>query len=157
MRLKTDQINYILAGGFITSFVLHLVIYLELYLPHSWVILIMTSGIILSWLYSSRIMRHHKSEYPGGNPWVDLFSLIPVWLKYFTYMVIVYSFVNFISSLSFKSGGGYIDSNVSAIKLRGLSGFWLAFYAIGFSLGLGSVIRDKNKIENIGPGEETES
>ncbi|MGD9899246.1 MAG: hypothetical protein AB7T22_08990 [Calditrichaceae bacterium] len=156
MRLRTDQINYILAVGFIASLLLHIFIYLGLYLPHNWVVIIMTSGIILSWLYSSRIMRQHKSEYPEGNPWVDVLNLIPVWLKYFTYMIIVYSFINFISSMSFSSGGGYINTDVSAVKIRGLSGFWLAFYAIGFSLGIGSVIHNKNKIENIGSGEKTE-
>lgn len=154
MKLKDHHINYIFGMGFIASLVFHIFIYLEVYLPQNWIIITMTSGIILSWLYSSRTMRQHKNASPESNPWVDLFGNVPVWLKYFTYMVIVYSVVNFISSMSFKSGSGYINTNVSAVKLRGLSGFWLAFYATGFSLGIGSVIYEKNKFENIDSGEE---
>jgi len=55
-----------------------------------------------------------------------------------------YAVLNFALMMSFGSSNNYLNFEVSQSKLRGLSGFWMAFYALGLVFGYALNIHLKN-------------
>ncbi len=113
------------------SFVLHLLIVLKIYHPGNIVIMPLTIGMVFGRLYTSGTIRDFLSEnnYTFGN----LLQKIPSVLKYILGFVFLYSVFNFFYTFSVHQGEGWVDFNLDHNKLRGISGFWILFYMIGFT------------------------
>lgn len=124
-------------AGFVLSLAIHLLTVTQVYLVPNFIIFVLTAGILMVWLSSSRLLKNMQSDHDMINAWKWVFSSAAAWLKYLTVFFIAYAVVNFAMSVSTQPAGGYIDLDVSQQKLRGLSGFWLAFYALGFLIGRG--------------------
>ena len=122
---------YLFSSAVLISFVLHLVIVLKIYHPGNIIIMPLTIGMVFCWLYASGSIRDYLSEnnYTFGN----LLQKIPSVLKYILGFVLLYSIFNFLYTFSAQQGEGWVDFNLDHNKLRGISGFWILFYMIGFS------------------------
>ena len=131
------------ACGFLLAFTLHLLVVLFIWYPGITVSLPMSAGMILAWLYVSsflksipakeRLQFFKKSEYFSAP------------LKYFVYFFFIYALINFIISLNPESGEGWFDLDPGHEKLRGLSGFWLAFYSLAFVLAFSQFKKSRSK------------
>jgi len=135
MNISPIQLIILSIAGLLISLAIHLLTVLNIYLVSNTIIMILTAGVLIVWLQSSRNLKQLYKSNSGLHPWKAAFKLCPVWAKYLTYFIIIYAIFNFALSMSFKSEGGYIDLTVSQSKLRGLSGFWMAFYTIGLAFG----------------------
>jgi len=134
--VRPGSLKYYALAGFILSLVIHILTVSQVYLVSNLLSMIMTTGILIIWLQSSKELKLLHTIAPDHNLWTYTFGLVPVWLKYGVYFFILYAIFNFIFSAETEPGSGYFNFTVSQPKLRGLSGFWLAFYALGFAVGL---------------------
>jgi len=132
MNIPVKYLMFVSLAGFVLSLLIHLVTWANLYLISNFTVMIFTAGILIVWLQSSHIIREMNSHDRHPNPWRHIFALCPLWLKYITFFLIVYGVLNFILSAEFNGGNRWIDLQVSRYKIRGISGIWMAFYAIGF-------------------------
>ncbi|MEJ2546101.1 MAG: hypothetical protein P8Y99_18715 [Calditrichaceae bacterium] len=117
------------------SLIIHLIASFDWYQVSNTVIMILTAGILMVWLQSSKNLKVLHKGYPDQHPWKTVFTLCPEWTKYLLYFFIIYAVLNFSLMMSFGSGDEYLDFTVSQNKLSGLSGFWMAFYVFGLLLG----------------------
>ena len=146
MNISSKQLILISAMGFVLSLAIHLLVAFDLYLVPNMIIMILTAGILLVWLQSSKNLKVMHKSHPDQHPWKTVFNLCPDWAKYLLYFFIVYAILNFTLTLSFGSGDEYVNFDVSQSKLRGISGFWMAFYALGLIFGYVLNIHLKNSI-----------
>jgi len=143
MHLNAKQLFWVALSGMLISLTVHLLTVLNIFLAPSAVTISLTIGILLVWLQSSRQIKLFLAEDNERNPWKSAFALCPSWVKYVTYFFAVYAFINFAISAEIDHTAAYINLNVSQPRLRGLSGFWLAFYALGLSIGYAGWKREK--------------
>jgi hypothetical protein len=135
MNLSVRHLMIVSIAGFFISLIVHILAVLNIYAPPNFVTILLTAGIIIIWLESSKNVKRVFRQNEAVNPWKNAFAVCPARIKYLTCFLILYAFINFVFIMSFKSGEGYIDASISFQKLRGISGFWLAFYALGLSVG----------------------
>ena len=142
-HLSGKQLVVISAVGMVLSLTFHLLTVLNIYLMPNSIILILSIGMLFAWFQSSRQIRIFKEDDDQNNPWRKAWSFCPLWIKYMTYFFALYSLLNFVVSLEPDQTLGYINTSVSQAKLRGISGFWLAFYMFVVSIGYAAIQRDK--------------
>ena len=135
MNLSVRHLMIVSIAGFFISLIVHILAVLNIYTPPNFVTILLTAGIIIVWLESSKNVRRVFKQNEAVNPWKKAFAVCPVPIKYLTCFLILYALINFGFIRSFKGGEGYIDASISFQKVRGISGFWLAFYALGLSIG----------------------
>lgn len=135
MNIPVKYLMWASLGGFVLSLLIHFLTWANLYLVSNFTVMVFTAGILIVWLQSSRTVKEIEPDEVHGNSWSRLFSLCPAWLKYLTFFLIIYGVLNFILSAEFHSGNRWIDLQVSRNKVRGISGIWMAFYAVGFVVG----------------------
>ena len=135
MNISPIQLILLSAFGFMLSLVIHLLALLNLYLVPNTAIMILTAGILLVWLQSSKNLKILHQAYPDQHPWKTVFNICPEWVKYILYFFIIYAILNFALMMSFGSGDKYLNFDISHSKLRGLSGFWMVFYVLGLIFG----------------------
>ena len=133
MNLSSTAMIILSAFGLLISIGIHLLAVLNIYLVPNSVIFVLTAGALLAWLQSSRNMKTLHLANTDLHPWKAAFKSCPPWLKYLTYFLFIYALFNFAMVMSFKGGDGYLNFVISQKKLRGLSGFWIAFYGLGLS------------------------
>lgn len=150
MNLSSTAMIILTAAGLLISIGIHLLAVLNIYLVPNPVIFALTAGALLAWLQSSRNMKTLYQAHPDLHPWKAAFQSCPTWLKYLTYFLFIYALFNFAMIMSFKGGEGYLNFVISQKKLRGLSGFWIAF----FGLGLSSTMALRSDEENIPSGKD---
>ncbi len=117
---------------FLISVGLHLGVAFSFYYPGSLVVGPLTAGMFLAWLFSSRLIAAIIRATPDdASPFAYLGSLIDPLYKYPLIFILLYALSNFFMSLSpAPAGSGLFDLNITPQKLRGLSGFWIFFYAL---------------------------
>lgn len=135
MNLSVRHLMIVSTAGFFVSLIVHVLAVLNIYAPPNFVTILLTAGIIIIWLESSKNVKRVFKQNEAVNPWTNAFAVCPAPIKYLTCFLILYAFINFGFIMSFKGGEGYIDASISFQKVRGISGFWLAFYALGLSVG----------------------
>jgi hypothetical protein len=149
MNISPKQLIILSVIGFVTSLVIHLIAIFDWYQISNTIIMILTAGILLVWLQSSKNLRVLHKAYPDHHPWKSVFTFCPEWAKYLLYFFILYAVLNFALIMSFGSGDNYLDFTVSQGKLSGLSGFWMVFYVLGLILGFALKIHyNKTKIQS---------
>jgi hypothetical protein len=119
--------------AFLTSFVIHLLIVLSVYYPDTTISIVLSAGMFFSWLFVSTTLK----DFSGENKDFDFKSFLkrlPPSLKNLLIFFALYAFINFVITLSFDSGSGWVDFDLGHGKLRGISGFWLFFYLLAFSV-----------------------
>ncbi len=116
----------------LVSLGLHLGVAFRLCFPGPFLVFPLTAGLFFAWLYSSRIISDTIRRAPENeSPFAFLASFIPAGLKYPLIFLLLYALSNFFMSLApASSGGGLFDLTIDPHKLRGLSGFWMFFYAL---------------------------
>ena len=144
MSISSKQLIIVSAIGFVLSFIIHLSAILNLYQVSNTVIMILTAGILIVWLQSSKNLKAMHKSHPDQHPWKTVFNLCPEWAKYLLYFFIIYAIINFALTMSFGRSDSYVNFDISQNKLRGLSGFWLAFYSLGMIFGYALNIHLKN-------------
>lgn len=144
MNISPRQLIIISAIGFGISLVVHLLAVFDLYLVPNTVIMVLTAGILIVWLQSSKNLKAMHKSHPDQHPWKTVFNLCPEWAKYLLYFFIIYAIINFALTMSFGRSDSYANFDISQNKLRGLSGFWLAFYSLGMIFGYALNIHLKN-------------
>ena len=127
--MSKDPLLFLIA--FCVALILHLLIVLMIYHPGTMISMPVTAGMIFSWLYTSRVIKDLNHE--KKVTWQNIKIVLPFWLKYALYFFIIYAFINFVIALSLESGHGWVELQLDHDKLRGISGFWVLFYATGFS------------------------
>ena len=135
MNLSPFQLLYFSILGFAASLVIHIMTVMHLYLVSTSIMMIITAGVLIVWLQTSKNMKSTLSKNTDIHPWKFIVQNCPGWMGYFLYFLIVYAIANFALVMNFSTGSGYIDLSVSQPKLRGLSGFWLVFYMLGIMSG----------------------
>lgn len=144
MNISPKQLIIISVIGFSISMVVHLLTVFNFYLVPNTVIMILTAGILLVWLQSSKNLKVLQKAQSNQHPWKTVFTLCPEWAKYLLYFFVVYAILNFAIMMSFDGNSGYINFKVSQNKLSGLSGFWMVFYIAGLIFGYALNIHLKN-------------
>ena len=135
MSIPSKELIILSVIGFVLSLIIHLITIFNLYQVPNAVIIILTTGILLVWLQSSKNLKIIHKAYPDQHPWKTVFTLCSNWIKYIFYFFIIYAILNFSLKMSFGNGDEYLNFDVSQNKLSGLSGFWMAFYLLGLIFG----------------------
>ena len=135
MNISPRQLIIVSAIGFAISFVVHLLTVFALYQVSNNVIMILTAGILIVWLQSSKNLKVMHRSNPERHPWKTAISLCPEWIKYLFYFFILYALINFGLTMSFGKSDEFFNFEVSQVKLRGISGFWMVFYVLGLIFG----------------------
>ncbi len=135
MNISSKQLIIQSVIGFVLSLIIHLIAIFNLYEVPNIIIIILTAGVLLVWLQSSKNLKILHKAYPDQHPWKTVFTICPNWIKYILYFFIIYAILNFSLKMSFDNGDEYLNFDVSQNKLSGLSGFWLAFYMLGLIFG----------------------
>ena len=143
MNFTPRHLMFFSITGLFISLIVHLLAVFNIYIVSNIVVLILTAGIIFVWLQSSKYLKLMHEQNETSNPWKMAFDICPAWLKYSIYFLIIYALFNFARTMSFIGGEGYINTNISSDKLRGISGFWLAFYAFGVSIAYAVFVKEK--------------
>lgn len=144
MNLSAKPMIILSVAGLLVSIGIHLLAVLNIYLIPNSLVFVLTAGALLAWLQSSRNMKTLHQAHPDLHPWKAAFKSCPPWLKYLTYFLFIYALFNFAMVMSFKGGDGYLNFIISQKKLRGLSGFWIAFYGLGLSSAMALRSDEKN-------------
>ncbi len=134
MQITPKQLSSFSLSGFVISLLVHILTLTQIYLVSSITVGALTIGMLAVWLLSSKQIK--ESGETQENPWKSIFVSVPPWLSYFFYFILFYVLLNTLLGLKLESAGGYLDTNVSAGKIRVISGFWLLFYALGFMVGI---------------------
>ncbi len=134
MQITPKQLASFSLSGFIVSLLVHLLTLTHIYLVSNITIGALTIGMLAVWLFSSKLLK--ESAERQENPWKDVFVSAPSRLRYFFIFIAVYAALNTLLGLRLENGPGYFDTDVSAVKIRVISGFWLLFYNLGFLVGL---------------------
>jgi len=116
---------------FIVSLLFHLLIVLKIFYPESYLSIPLTLGMLLSWLIASKTIKEDIVD-DSDNIFQAIKNRTPAWIKYTFIFFVIYTISNFLLTLSVDHGNGWVDFNPGHNKLRGISGFWLLFYATGF-------------------------
>jgi len=127
------SIETIFSIAFIISLSLHLLIVLSIYYPGMIVTILLTAGMFFSWLFVSNTLKDLSSENKDFH-FLELFQKLSPILKYTLIFFALYAFINFVITLSFDSSAGWVDFELGHEKLRGISGFWMFFYLLAFSV-----------------------
>jgi len=135
MNLSPNRLIYFSLIGLIVSFIIHLLAVMYIYLISTSGMMIVTAGILIVWLQTSKNLKSITRANEDQHPWKYIIANSPQWMHYLFYFLILYAFINFLLIMDFTTGSGFIDLNVSQPKLRGLSGFWLVFYMLGILSG----------------------
>lgn len=144
MNISPIQLIILSIMGFVLSLIIHLSAILNIYQVPNTIIMILTAGILLVWLQSSKNLKILHKAYPNQHPWKTVFNICPAWAKYLLYFFIIYGVLNFARIMNFDNGDAYLNFDVSQNKLSGLSGFWLAFYMLGLIFGYALQIHSNN-------------
>lgn len=141
-------------SGFIISLFVHFLTLTSLYIVSNITIMALTTGMFLAWLQGSKMLKEIYKKHENNHPLKQIMISCPSWLKYTFYFIIIYSVINFAVSVKLPADQSFFNFRVSDNKLRGISGFWLAFYAFGFlvnftagRLGIGSQSRTEENEE----------
>ncbi|WP_457566658.1 hypothetical protein [Caldithrix abyssi] len=96
--------------------------------------LFLTGGMVVSWLLSSRFLKQLHKNQPALPPMQVLRSNTPFWLPFFVAFVGLYAVINM---------GMMIRTNWAGSNLRGISGFWMFFFALGVLVSLAKIRQEK--------------
>jgi len=133
MQLSPKQLSAFGFSGFVLSLLVHLLALSRLYLVSNITVGVLTLGMLAAWLIPSRMIKEQfRTE---ESPWKMIFTRTPFWLRYGFYFILVYALVNALFTLPIRTGGTYVDLEITTAKIRLLSGFWLLFYAFAFITG----------------------
>jgi len=151
MNISPIQLIIFAAVGFICSIIVHVLAALNLYTVSNTVIMILSAGILIVWLQSSKNLKTIYKSIPEKHPWKSIFSYCPDWAKYLFYFFLLYAVINFGLTMSFGKGDDFLNFEVSQVKIRGISGFWIAFYLLGIIFGYALKIHqmEENNKNNI--------
>ncbi len=133
MQMRPASFRVFTVIAFTISIFFHILSVLRVYLIPMTIVMILTAGMLISWLQTSHYLKGILQLDHKTNPWKHAFNNLPEWFKYLTYFILVYALVNFLFIMDFKGKAGYFDLSLSFNKLRGLSGFWMAFYLLGLA------------------------
>ena len=123
----------------IVSLILHILIVFSVYYPGNFISMPLTAGMIFSWLYTSSTIKDLNTSQKDFSFKIFLANIHPV-LRYFLLFLALYALVNFINTFSAQQGSSWVDFDLGHNKLKGISGFWILFYMVGF---VASYIRAK--------------
>ena len=144
-NLKNPTITTTFAGlGLTVSLGIHFLTMFNVVKAPGWLLLAVTGWMFLVWMMTSGYIRQIGQMEDVRNPWKEAMRHCPAWLEYLTYFFIVYAIVNFTFSVSFEPTQGFFNLDVPRHKIRGLSGFWLAFFSMGIAISVAAK-RVKNK------------
>lgn len=127
------RIDLIFFTAFCLSLLLHLLIVTMTFYPGNVLSMPVTAGMLISWLYASRTIKDIYNDGKSSLPFKSILLKLPQTLRYILLFLTFYALINFITTLSADTGGGWVDLNLSHDKLRGISGFWILFYAMGYA------------------------
>ena len=134
MQITPKQLSSFSLSGFIVSLLVHILTLSQIYLVSNITVGALTIGMLAVWVFSSKLVK--ETAEANENIWKNIFVDVPPWLRYFFYFILIYVLLNTLLGLRPESGDGYFDTDVSAGKIRVISGFWLLFYTLGFMVGL---------------------
>ncbi len=134
MQITPKQLSSFSLSGFIVSLLVHILTLSQIYLVSNITVGALTIGMLAVWVFSSKLVK--ETAEANENIWKNIFVDVPPWLRYFFYFIAIYVLLNTLLGLRPESGNGYFDTDVSAGKIRVISGFWLLFYTLGFMVGL---------------------
>lgn len=131
------------------SILIHVLVLMRYYHPGLIMVSFLTFTMFLAWLYSSYRIKRLPAYYPGENPWRLAFRKSPDVWRFSVGFVILYALINLFMSLSADSGPGFFNTDIPFHKLRGLSGFWMAFFALASlaQVTVKRLIKRKNRME----------
>ena len=118
-------------AAFVISLFLHLLIIFKIYHPANMVVMPLTIGMVFGWLYTSATIRDYLHEHDSN--FRQILQKSPAFIKYILVFILLYSISNFLQTISVQQEEGWVDFELNYNKLRGISGFWLLFYMIGFA------------------------
>ena len=134
MNITPKQLASLSLSGLVLSLLVHLLTVTGIYYVSGITVGALTIGMLAAWLLSSRMVRQLSEK--EDHPWKIVFSSIPEWLRYLFFFMVIYALINILFSIETDTGNGYFDSQVSPLKIRLLSGFWMLIYLIGFLVGI---------------------
>lgn len=112
------------------SLLIHILIMMRYYRPGFLTVSLLTAGMFLAWFHTSNRIKLLADHFPADNPWKRFVSSSPDLLKFIVGFIILYALINLFISMRAASGPGLFNTDIPYYKLRGLSGFWMAFFAL---------------------------
>ena len=138
MQITPKQLSSFSLSGFSVSLLVHILTLSQVYLVSNITVGALTIGMLAVWVFSSKLVK--ETAEANENIWKNIFVSIPPRLRYFFYFIAIYVLLNTLLALRPQSGYGYFDTDVSAGKIRVISGFWLLFYNLGFLVGISKAV-----------------
>ena len=134
MQITPKQLTSFSLSGFVVSLLVHILTLTQVYMVSNITVGALTIGMLAVLLLASKLVK--ESGDTQENPWKSVFTNAPPWLRYFFYFILFYALLNTLMGLKIEGEIGYINTDVSASKIRVISGFWLLFYNFGFLVGI---------------------
>ena len=128
----SPSLKYFIGFCFLASIIVHVLIVTGLYSPGLIVSVALSALMVLAWLISGSMVKLLPEYYPDQNPWILVYEKSKAWLKWPVIFLFVYAILNFILSIRIDEGQEYFHSTVPYHKIRGISGFWMAFIGMTF-------------------------
>ena len=132
-------------GGLAVSLIFHILAFLKIYNSAVIIIITLTGGILFVWFEAGGQIKKFNREKMDAAPWRAAVELCPAWLRYLTIFFIFYALFTFATNVETQPTDGYLNFNISWARMKIISGFWLAFYMYGVSIGYVSLRRDKEE------------
>lgn len=131
--MNKKYIDIVFAAAFFIGLTLHLLIVLMIYYPGNFISMPLTGGMFLAWLFTSSTIKNLHGAEPPKMSLKDIVQKLPRILRYTLLFFSFYAAINFIITLSVNASQGWVDLDLSHDKLRGISGFWMLFYGLGYA------------------------
>ncbi len=114
----TGAVSAVLLGA---SLIVHILIFEGQVVIPSFVDIALTTGMVMAWLLSSKFIKELNRAQPDVHPVKLITGNVPQWLAFLTAFFMLYAVINM---------GMMIRTNWQGSNIRGVSGFWLFFYAL---------------------------
>lgn len=132
------------AFAVLISLIFHILIIFSIYYPGNYLSLPLTAGMIFSWLYTSAAIKDIGAAQKEFSFNFFLSKLHPLH-SYGLIFLLLYALFNFVKTFTTDNGTGWVDFDPGYHKLRGISGFWLLFYALGLTASYLKVVLFKGE------------
>ncbi|HHE54847.1 MAG TPA: hypothetical protein ENL21_03625 [Caldithrix abyssi] len=135
MKINPKYLLFSSLALLLVALVLHVNIFFGLEnIPYS-IDLFLTAAMVIVWLVSSHLLKQLQKFQPSLTPLQVLRLNTPVWLPFFVVFTGLYAIFNM---------GMMIRTCWAGNNLRGISGFWIFFFALGLLISWAKMNQQKS-------------
>lgn len=144
MKIKSKYVLVISAILLAASMTVHALIFKGVTNMPSFVDLGLTVGMVLAWLFTSKLLKILNQTEPDLHPVKTITQNTPAWLVFITAFFLFYAVINM---------GMMIRTGWKGSELRGISGFWLFFYSLSILVSVAHIRQRRLHSDKVQKGE----